>query len=131
MPYSLNRPLPNDTFTIPPTGQVPRPTHEQELTEHWKVQKQEMLQQRMEELRGVHPEWFNYSDTLGERPIDGMIRNILQQYKMLEENNIRLDRESDIKQRQIQQNRGVAPGYTEEIQQQAPEGSMMEMGPVL
>ena len=28
----------------------------------------------LESWKAMHPHWFNYSDTLGERPIDGFIR---------------------------------------------------------
>ena len=34
------------------------------------------IEKRLSELKTQYPHWWNYSDTLGERPVDGMIREI-------------------------------------------------------
>lgn len=41
--------------------------------------KPEEIEAQLADLKGQYPKWWNYSDTLGERPIDGMIREILYQ----------------------------------------------------
>jgi len=43
------------------------------------------LTQALEAMKTAHPDWFNYSDTLGERPIDGMVRELQQRQHTLYE----------------------------------------------
>ena len=35
-----------------------------------------VTEKKLQELQKKYPKWFHYSDTLGERPIDGLIREV-------------------------------------------------------
>lgn len=68
MPSELEYGMPNEY----------QPPEEAQLQQHWKNQQRQMLEQKLGELQQHHPQWWTYSDTLGERPIDGMIRQIIR-----------------------------------------------------
>ena len=123
--------MPSDFEFVQPTDRIPPPSREEQLSDHWQRQQQEMLQQRMEALRETEPSWFVYSDTLGERPIDGMIRELLTNYQIREEG-ANIDEEDRRRiTEQVDQNARIAPGYTQEQQMGAQPGYVIPMGKIM
>lgn len=39
----------------------------------------QFLEEKLQSLKKDYPQWFNYNDTLGERPIDGFVRQLDKQ----------------------------------------------------
>ena len=63
----------NDTDTIVPQsiiGNEPPPIDA--------GMKRQFIEGKLQSLKKERPDWFNYSDLLGERPIDGFIRQLDQ-----------------------------------------------------
>ena len=93
----------------------------------------EDLKERLEGLKQSKPEWFIYSDTLGERPIDGMFREMQKNWNLFHlDNQIKATESRNITE-QIKRNKQIAPDYTNEIQQ-APglqPGQVRKMGPIM
>jgi len=89
------------------------------------------LEMRLELLKETNPEWFVYSDSLGERPIDGMKRMMVDHWDMRDLQHEQAVLESQAQQRQVDQNRAVAPNYTDQVQETAPPGMINRMGKVM
>jgi len=93
----------------------------------------EDLQLRLEMLQDLRPEWFIYNDTLGERPIDGMFREMRKNWHLYHmDKNIQFNKDLGVTE-QIERNKKIAPDYTNEIQQ-APglqPGQVRKMGPIM
>ena len=89
------------------------------------------LEIRMGQLKEWYPEWFNYSDTLGERPIDGMMRELRTNYQLREEQKESQRDYAGQVTRQVEQNEAIAPEYTQERQMSAPPGMLNVMGKVM
>jgi hypothetical protein len=89
------------------------------------------LEIRMGQLKEWYPEWFTYSDTLGERPIDGMMRELRTNYQLREEQQEDQQDYAGQVTRNVEQNWQVAPEYTEERQMHVPPGMVEPMGKVM
>jgi hypothetical protein len=89
------------------------------------------LEVRFEQLKEWYPEWFHHSDTLGERPIDGMMRNIRNNWMLKEDLSVQQQDYATAVTRQVDQNRAVAPEYTQEKQMHVPPGMVEPMGKVM
>ncbi len=61
----------NDSQFIPPKGMIGNelPPIDAELRRYW-------VERHLQGLKKARPDWFNYSDLLSERPIDGFIRQL-------------------------------------------------------
>ena len=113
-----------------PQGDVLPPDGGKASVEDYEVSPQE-LTQKLEALRDWYPEWFRLSDTLGERPIDGMMREMQTNYRMKLEQQKQDANSQGAIVNQIQQNKAVAPEYTQERQQGVPPGYAAPMGKVM
>lgn len=107
------------------------PTREEVATQAEEDLTNEEIATRIEELRSEYPQWFVYSDTLGGRPIDGMLRELFFRNGMRQEQNQARSTWEDSQVRQIEQNRAVAPEFTDAVQSEAGPGEAIQMGPVM
>jgi len=89
------------------------------------------LEIRLQQLKSWYPEWFVYSDSLGERPIDAMQRQMVQHWDMRDLQQEQMNVHTDSANKQVQQNQTIAPEYTEQRQQSAPPGTINVMGKVM
>ena len=119
-------------------GKTP-PTQEQQIlppelnmqNEAQAQQQQQELAVRFEQLKKWYPQWFTYSDSLGERPIDGMMREIQRRQYMIKESKRIYHEKAGKETDNVRQNWQVAPEYTEEKQMHVPPGMVEPMGKVM
>ena len=101
-----------------------------ELKRDTEITEQE-LAVRLEQLKKWYPQWFTYSDSIGERPIDGMMREIQRRQYMMEESKRIYHEKAGKETDNVRQNWQVAPEYTEEKQMHVPPGMVEPMGKVM
>ena len=115
------------------------PTQEQQIlhpelnmqNEAQAQQQQLVLAVRLEQLKKWYPQWFTYSDSIGERPIDGMMREISRRQYMMDQSKQQYNERAGSITRNVEQNWQVAPEYTEEQQMHVPPGMVQPMGRVM
>ena len=101
-----------------------------ELKRDTEITEQE-LAVRLEQLKKWYPQWFTYSDSIGERHIDGMMREIQRRQYVLEESKRIYHEKAGKETDNVRQNWQVAPEYTEEKQMHVPPGMVEPMGRVM
>ena len=115
------------------------PTQEQQIlspelnmqNEAQAQQQQQELAVRLEQLKKWYPQWFTYSDSIGERPIDGMMREVQRRQYMMDQSKQQYNERAGSITRNVEQNWQVAPEYTEESQMHVPPGMVQPMGRVM
>ena len=101
-----------------------------ELNRDTEITEQE-LAVRLEQLKKWYPQWFTYSDSIGERPIDGMMREVQRRQYMMDQSKQQYNERAGSITRNVEQNWQVAPEYTEEQQMHVPPGMVQPMGRVM
>ena len=86
---------------------------------------------RLEQLKKWYPKWFTYSDSIGERPIDGMMREMERRKYILNQGKQQEAERAASITRNVEQNWQVAPEYTEEKQMHVPPGYVEPMGKIM
>ena len=86
---------------------------------------------RFDQLKKWYPQWFTYSDSIGERPIDGMMREIERRKMILKDSKEIYGYKAGRITSNVEQNWRVAPEYTEEQQMHVPPGMVQPMGRVM